>query len=1013
MRPLAPATPKHLLSQRSSSSIFSSDADRSLIVLESSPTRPGTGQVEELPDSDSSIEEYIPQHITKTKPAALSHIRAMNKKKLSEGTEVSNGTLNSWLAMPKPQAGAGQAEKETKEKVNKKSQTSVNGRRIDRCLEDDTEAQALNKFSESIQNIQLGTNFTPLPSTPTHTSNKSSPGENNSVTPEDVKRMIEDAYGSPPISHRNNGVKRSRSSSKRTATKRARHAIACDSDDESDDNIDGTGQTPKTRSNINAVRELDLSSPSDIGSPVKISKSRRLLRGNHASAIPTPATSEVQEIYSETDSDNDSYNGMKDDQIDAIKNTLKLFNSGSADDLVSRAHATPEEADIIVNTLRPFSDIYDIETRLRRTKGVRLTIYTAYYTIMKGYMEVDKVMLQCNRVAERVRNAMHSSGIFVDEKKGVVKIKDRSHMKPPKAFNPEFSLKTYQFEGVAWLTCLFESGGSGILADEMGLGKTCQVISFIANSLERGNSGPFMIICPSSTIDNWTNEFRKFAPGLNVESYYGSQQERAHKRVYLDRNNWDILVTTYNVATTNKIDRIFLKGFAFSALILDEGHMIKNCTSARYNWLMQIKSKFRLLLTGTPLQNNLQELMSLLSFIMPSVFGDSLKELQQAFKSRGGTIKKGTNKQSIDRVKQQASTDYDDSESVSSDSQQPSELLPIELERVQRAKHLLSPFVLRRRKIDVLSELPKKTEKIVHVDLCSEQQKVYNEKLRLFNSDPAQMSKNLSKIENIDDTSQIGELSPKKAKPVEETKRPAGQSWINSFMELRKVSNHPLLVRNFYSKDKLCKMARDLMKESDYVDASYDYLVEDMEVCSDHDLHKYCVHYKKLYKYQLTDSMFMDSGKIRELKTILDKAYETKEKALVFSQFTTMLDILERIMSMWNIEYSRLDGQTKVSERQCIIDDFNSHATKRVFLLSTKAGGFGINLTSASIVVIHDIDFNPHNDRQAEDRAHRVGQQKDVTVIKLIGKGTIEENIMEQAKAKLLLDENISSTVVN
>ncbi|KAJ1918167.1 DNA-dependent ATPase fun30 [Coemansia sp. S17] len=327
---------------------------------------------------------------------------------------------------------------------------------------------------------------------------------------------------------------------------------------------------------------------------------------------------------------------------------------------------------------------------------------------------------------------------------------------------------------------------------------------------------------------------------------------------------------------------------------------------------------------------------------------------------------------------------------------------PVEAQHIGQAKTLLRPFVLRRRKCDVLSDLPSKTEIIVRLDLTESQRALYDSiapednsedvteaeaiRLKLMQLDPAQLD--------------IAETDTSRA-----LKTP-GASWISTFMNMRKVADHPLLLRNRYDLPQLQKMAKALLREPDYADAGYQYVLEDMEVCSDFELHQLCEKYpRSMRQFRLPDEALLDSAKVLKLRTIVDECIAKGEKLLLFSQFTSLLNILEVVFRMWNIEYCRLDGSTKVDERQAMIDEFNRDGNRLpVFLLSTKAGGFGINLTSANVVVIYDSGNNPSEERQAEDRAHRVGQVKDVRVYKLIGNGTIDESIWESSKSKLLVE---------
>ncbi|KAJ1942028.1 DNA-dependent ATPase fun30, partial [Linderina pennispora] len=316
-----------------------------------------------------------------------------------------------------------------------------------------------------------------------------------------------------------------------------------------------------------------------------------------------------------------------------------------------------------------------------------------------------------------------------------------------------------------------------------------------------------------------------------------------------------------------------------------------------------------------------------------------------------------------------------------------SELGPVEARHIEQAKTLLRPFVLRRRKVDVLGDLPKKTEHITRIDLTEAQRALYDQ---IMPEESEGVRQQLMQLE-------VGEESSGAAKQK--------QSWISTFMEMRKVADHPLLLRSHYTKKTLEKMAKQLLREPDYADANYTYVLEDMEVCSDFELHKICTTYPRMQRFKLTDSVLVDSGKVSQLKLIVDECVEKKEKLLVFSQFTSMLDVLESVLGIWQVEYCRLDGQTKVDERQAMIDEFNNTERFPVFLLSTKAGGFGINLTSANVVVIFDSGNNPSEERQAEDRAHRVGQTKDVRVYRFIANGTIDEDIWECSRSKMLMEQ--------
>ncbi|KAJ2605079.1 DNA-dependent ATPase fun30 [Coemansia sp. RSA 1722] len=794
--------------------------------------------------------------------------------------------------------------------------------------------------------------------------------------------------------------------SRKRATPIALSSDNSDAESEDDDEVEVVSRGPRRGRLQRGSRPLNTVKITDTppASPL-VSGRKTLARGR-----PQQQQQQLKTIAIE-DSDEDSEDNIgaeferKFDDIEP--HVMQLFNHGSEADLMEKTGATSAEAQIVIG-LRPFEDVDAIEQSLRRTRGVRLAMYNQYRDTVLGHAEVEGVISQCSGIFAKLKSTMQKAGVQSNEATGAVTIAEGIELQQPAMVNNGFTLKHYQLEGVEWLSCLRDAGASGILADEMGLGKTFQVISFICKGIEEARvRGPSMVVCPSSTLDNWMNECAKFAPSLRVVSYYGSQAERlALQARYEDESTYDVMVTTYNVATGNKLDRLFLKKRRFHSLILDEGHMVKNCMSSRYKWLMQIRTPFRLLLTGTPLQNNLQELVSLLTFILPQVFAESQPMLSHAFKTKAG----GKRTQAL-------ATDSDDATAASSvvpsgvqtpvdqGSAAAASVSPVEAQHINQAKTLLRPFVLRRRKCDVLGDLPSKTEIVVRLDLTDAQRKLYDSIMPLDDSGE-DSSKDIRKRLMQIDSSQIDASDTKDAvKAAGNNNNNNNSSWISTFMDMRKVADHPLLLRSHYDMTKLRKMAKMLLREPDYADANYQYVLEDMEVCSDFELHKICCTYPRMREFGLSDQTMLDSAKVQKLKEIVDQCILSKEKLLVFSQFTTMLNVLEAVFSIWKIEYCRLDGQTKVDERQAMIDEFNHPDNSiPVFLLSTKAGGFGINLTSANVVVIYDAGNNPSEERQAEDRAHRVGQVKDVRVYKLIGNNTIDEDIWESSRSKLLVE---------
>lgn len=377
----------------------------------------------------------------------------------------------------------------------------------------------------------------------------------------------------------------------------------------------------------------------------------------------------------------------------------------------------------------------------------------------------------------------------------------------PKLLADNFKLKGYQMLGVNWLNMLYRKNISCILADEMGLGKTAQVIALIAHLKEKEKPGPHLVIVPSSTLDNWIREFDKFAPTLKVFAYYGSQLERADSRFFLkQQKDLDVIVTTYNMATGAPDDKKFLKKMEFKACVFDEGHQLKNAESKKYKDLMEIKVQWRLLLTGTPLQNNLQELVvsdlllhshvvrlliapatsfqSLLSFILPKIFLEAQESLRAIFK-----VPPEAQKNLLTR------------------------------QRVRAAKQVMTPFVLRRKKAQVLQDLPAKRELVEYCDMTATQRDIYRETL-------AKHKKAVVDYQPSGTNTPAEEPKPKKrGRAAAKTGKPAVENTTsNILMSLRKAANHPMLFRRLYDDKKIRQMAKDCLKEEEFADRNVDYM---------------------------------------------------------------------------------------------------------------------------------------------------------------------------------------------
>ncbi|KAI9851746.1 MAG: hypothetical protein M1838_002823, partial [Thelocarpon superellum] len=524
----------------------------------------------------------------------------------------------------------------------------------------------------------------------------------------------------------------------------------------------------------------------------------------------------------------------------------------------------------------------------------------------------------------------------------------------PSNMGSEVVLKDYQLVGINWLTLLFDQGLSCILADEMGLGKTCQVIAFLAHLLDRGEKGPHLVVVPGSTLENWLREFKRFCPALVVEPYYGPEKERGEMRDQITGTiaRINVIVTTYDLAT-KPVDNKFLRRLRPTVCVYDEGHALKNSNSNRYEALMRIPATFRLLLTGTPLQNNLRELAALLGFILPSVFNERRGDLELIFKHRAKT----------------ADSNHD---------------ALLSAQRIARAKSMMTPFVLRRKKHQVLKHLPPKTTRVEYCEMTAVQREVYEEEVRLT----------------------------REAMECKAAGKKSDRDGYNVMMQLRKAAIHPMLFRRLFDDAKIRAMSHACLKEAELSDRDAEFVYEDMSYYSDFQLHTFCEeHPATMSPYNIQHDEWMDSGKVAKLAELLLTFRANGDRALVFSQFTMVLNILEAVMETLQMQFFRIDGQTRIDERQDMIDQFYEETDVTVFLLSTKAGGQGINLACANKVIIFDQSFNPQEDMQAENRAHRVGQQRPVEVIRLVSNGTIEEQIHALGETKLALDERVSGDV--
>lgn len=447
------------------------------------------------------------------------------------------------------------------------------------------------------------------------------------------------------------------------------------------------------------------------------------------------------------------------------------------------------------------------------------------------------------------------------------------------------TMRNYQLDGLNWLIKLYDNGVNGILADEMGLGKTLQTIAFLAYLKHvRKISGPHLVIVPKSVIPNWVNQMKQWCPSLSVLKFHGNKDERKEMiATKLKKGKFEVCVTSFEVAIREKMA---LNRFNWRYLIIDEAHRIKNENSILAQCVRFFSSQYRLLLTGTPLQNNLHELWALLNFLLPEVF-DNAEDFDAWFNLKEGAA---------------------------------------ETEIIDQLHKVLKPFLLRRLKNEVEAAIPPKKEIYVECGMSKMQRTWYKSIL---------------------------------TKDINTLKGGENLRLLNIVMQLRKCCNHP-------------------------------YLFDGAEPGP---------------PFELGDHLIDNSGKMVLLHRLLKKLQEQGSRVLIFSQMTRMLDILEDYLYYMGYLYCRIDGQTDADLREQYMDDFNRPGSdKFIFLLSTRAGGLGINLATADTVIIFDSDWNPQADLQAQDRCHRIGQKKPVRVFRFITKDSIEEKIYQRAVKKLYLD---------
>jgi helicase SWR1 len=696
------------------------------------------------------------------------------------------------------------------------------------------------------------------------------------------------------------------------------------------------------------------------------------------------------------------------------------------------------------------------------------------------------------------------------------------------------TLRDYQHDGVDWLAKLYMGDRSGILADEMGLGKTIQTIGLLAYlATHHGVWGPHLVVVPTSVILNWEMEFKKWCPAFKILTYYGSIEERKRKRQgWKDDDKWNVIITSYQLILQ---DAQAFKARAWHYLILDEAHNIKNFQTQRWQTLLTFRTNSRLLLTGTPLQNNLQELWSLLYFLMPSgtdgaggfadleIFLNSMKRPADQILDQGRQI-----------------------------------LDPEAQARVSKLHEILRPFLLRRLKSEVEKQMPGKYEHVVYCRLSKRQRQLYDEfmgradtkrtlssgnymsiinclmslrkvcnhpdlfetrqivtslamsrsavvdyeikelmiRRRLLTEEPLDLdfcgllpvqNESLTRREAFRSTQlqasrQLEGIMAKESRRLQSLKPEAGSGAQSILLRMTIEAQKSVVwelqnrVEHVKRSTRRCPIyGQDLVglatlhsrfqpprprRKRLQVDYSYGELyldtpvliremmptVEQISGRNETIVAKFgcvtpAVVAEDVTKLTLTEAgqemvqlvqqqnhgvdpyhearirqsiafpdkrlLQYDCGKLQRLDGLLRQLQAEGHRCLIFTQMTRVLDILEQFLNIHGHRYLRLDGSTKIEQRQILTDRFNNDNRILAFILSSRSGGLGINLTGADTVIFYDLDWNPAMDAQCQDRCHRIGQTRDVHIYRFVSEFTIEANILRKSNQKRLLDDVI------
>ncbi|KAI4598573.1 hypothetical protein KJ359_002986 [Pestalotiopsis sp. 9143b] len=772
--------------------------------------------------------------------------------------------------------------------------------------------------------------------------------------------------GGPTLSDTKNRRQMSKSAA-------APEIINIDSDSDSEDDLPSFDK-------IAANRKRKLVSAAEQTPPVK--KRGRLMSRNEKSKVTTKAAPKVSPKVVDLMDMDESEPSLSDDDSDSAasvaslprgrlqehSNVLEYLNSCTPEALARMTGSTIKDSQLVTSK-RPFKSIEDVEkikTKGTKTKSrskqsdIGEIITEKLDTWFKAFDAVTTVINKCIQRGDQLkatmeRWAMDTNGKMKSEPEGMIQaFKQLPISKRPALMDEDVELKSYQLFGLNWMSLLHRLGYSAILADDMGLGKTCQVISLISHLVEtQPEAKPHLIMVPPSTLENWANEFERFAPSIALHIYAGNDRRDYDPHDIAQEH--DVVLTSYSMVERKADDLHWLNGLSAHVAVFDEGHKLKNPNTILYKHLSRLSSKWRLVLTGTPVQNNLKELLGLLSFVEPCLFeAGVLEKMHTIFEA------KVPNKDIMN-------------------------FAALAKERVSNARAIMKPFILQRRKDEVLG-LPKRTDRVELIPMIGAQKELY---------------------EGIKDTFLAGKAKGRVSKDK-------GNLW----QQLRKAAIHPQLFRRHFTDEMITEMVDLLWKKvpSLPVQAREDRFKikwrDELLTDTDFDLHLLCKDYSKhLSSFDIPHKSWEEAPKVKKLLELIRGYQANGDRCLVFSRYELAINILRETMHYAKIPYCELTGRSGVAERFPEIERFNENLDIPVFLLTTGAGGTGLNLTAANKIILFDQSDNPQDDVQASNRAHRIGQTREVEVIRLITEKTVETMIYNSCVKKLALAASVEGTI--